>query len=258
MNHNDLMNSLSGIDPRYIDEAAFELHEKPADKRKAKVTSIRKSLFVVLPAAAAILLTVTALFTLKSSKSNRSAEAPAADAAAKMPAAEMPMAEEAAEAPAEAAEEAEETYEAEPIMNDEAPAAIAEDHAEAEAADEAAPAYDMNDKTQSPQFIMPETNTGGAEANPRLKEDLILNTASYDDGILTVKMTGKLPADPGSLGYSITGKGTDGADKTFGEGTLKDIIKEKDPLTLDIADLKLPEGTYILSIGEESFEFEVR
>ena len=57
--------------------------------------------------------------------------------------------------------------------------------------------------------------------------------------------------------YKITASDDSGNEKTYDEGTLGDILKEKDPLTLDISDLDLPEGTYTLSLGEESVEFKV-
>ncbi len=252
MNRNDLMNSLSGIDPKYIDEAAFELHESPADKRRSKVVSLKKSLFVILPAAAAILLTVTALFTLRSTKSNRTAEAPAAEAAAEAPAAEATEpAFEAEEAMSEAADEAP-AYEAEEAT------ATAESGAFGEDAEAASHSYDMKENAGEVQSLTPATNTDTLGKTDRSAMFIGLTGVSFDEGILTLETTEALPADPGGIAYSISAVAADGSEKIVADGTLEDVIKEKDPLTLDISKLKLQAGSYKLSIGRESSEFEVK
>ncbi len=224
------MNAFSGIDPKYIDEAAFELHETPAQKRKAKSTGIRKSLFVVLPAAAAILLTVTALFTLNRSKNESASMAPAADSAAEAPAAES-----AAEEPAYEAEE--------PAF---------------EAAEEATHSYDMKENAENIQSLAPASDMDNLGKSDRSEEFIGLTGASFENGILTLDLTETLPESIADLNYSITGKASDGSEKIFAEGILDDIIKDKDSLTLDITDLNLQQGTYTLSIGRESTEFEVK
>ena len=45
MNGNDLFTALSGLDPKYIDEAAFELKEKSAQAKQPKTVSFRKIMY---------------------------------------------------------------------------------------------------------------------------------------------------------------------------------------------------------------------
>lgn len=275
MNGNDLMNAMSGIDPKYIDEAAFELHDDTAGKREksnveqvkaAKRARISKGFFVALPAAAAILLTTTVLLSgiFRQSKKESATFAPAEGAASDTaPAFE---AEETAEAEADYAEEgsyADETYEEEPSAE-----AFSEEAAEdtmgeaAEAAPEldfedfenAAPALNADD---SAQYLIPSSEADTHKKKTGEEVILGLQKAEYKDGLLTLTIIKTLPDDRGDIKYSVTGKNTDGSDKTYGEGKLKDILKSKDPLTLDLSALKLPAGTYVLSVGEEKIAFKV-
>ena len=122
MNNNELFDALSGIDPKYIDEAAFELHGENADNNeagnivsidagkaaKARKSAIRKMIYIALPSVAAILLIVgVALPAIMRVSKSESASAPAYDSAATAPAeaSEEPAMAEDAEAQAEVAEE---------------------------------------------------------------------------------------------------------------------------------------------------------
>lgn len=234
MNGNDLMNALSGLDPKYIDEAAFELHDvdRSADItqiKKAKVLRMKKFLLVSIPAAAVILLsiTVTLPFLMRMSKST--ATAPASDYADSA----APAAEEAAEAPAEASP----VYEAEESAESNVKTAGS---AETAAADSVESAEEYAAAEEAEAAYIPA-----------------LEKAVYEDGILTVDISGTLPYDAEELAYTITSAGDDGVETTVSEGTLGDILKERDPLTLDLTKLDLKDGTYTLSIGDESVEFTV-
>lgn len=235
MNGNDLFTALSGLDPKYIDEAAFELKEKSAQAKQPKTVSFRKIMYIAVPSAAAILLILAvsfpAMHRVSKSESAASApsEAPSFDAAAESPQAETEAADEAvAEAPqAEFAEEAEPQVET----------------AGEEAADEEAPNYDAA-KTET-YNIKPE-RSDAAEAQP---------TAVYDNGILTIQTPGTVIYDMNST-YSI--EAADGADaEILHEGILKDIAIGSDPLTLDISELALDKGNYTLKIGDETIDFTI-
>ncbi|MCR4684376.1 MAG: hypothetical protein K5649_02800 [Lachnospiraceae bacterium] len=79
MNNNDLFDALSGIDPKYIDEAAHELHASGKVVDLSARRRIRKYIAIALPSAAAVLLFVGVVMSgvLNSSKSGESmAEAP--------------------------------------------------------------------------------------------------------------------------------------------------------------------------------------
>ena len=138
MNNNELFDALSGIDPKYIDEAAFELrteensvaqHDNVVSAKDHKTnnrrtSNIRRMVFIALPSVAAILLIVgvalPAVMRISNSESttapaySEAAEAPASEAAAEEPsydmAAEEPSYNEASEAPAPEAAAEEPSY----------------------------------------------------------------------------------------------------------------------------------------------------
>jgi hypothetical protein len=85
-----------------------------------------------------------------------------------------------------------------------------------------------------------------------------LEKATYDEGALTIEMRETLPADADEMVYTIKTKDAKGRETICAEGILKDMITKKDPLTLDIGDLDLSDGTYILTIGTDSIEFTVQ
>ena len=243
MNGNDIFTALSGLDPKYIDEAAFELKKSDTPKKNSKVVSIRRILYIAVPSAAAILLilAVSLPAVLRVSKSESAAtapsEAPSYDAAAE---AEMPAAEEAADETAE-------------------PEAASETAAEAtaEAADEApqtetagAPMYDEEINSEAAADELMAEQAKRADIEP-----ISGASAKYDNGILTVILPETVIYDMNSS-YSILESGEPDA-KTIQEGILKDVATGSDPLTLDISKLDLQSGTYTLKIGDETIEFSV-
>ena len=238
MNNNDLMDAMSGIDPKYIDEAAFELHGTPI-RKKAKTVDFRRTVFIVLPAVAVLLLTfsVTLPMVMRTNKSE-SASMPASDSAAY----------EAAGAAEEAA----------PAYDSEAPAA-AEEAMPAEepaAAEEAMPAYEA-EEAEAAADEAPVQESEAAKSGLAGVVALGLEKATFSKGIITLEIKGSLPQDTASIVYSITGTDDNGSETTYAEGSLDDILKNRDPLTLDISHLELHPGTYTLSIGDETIEFEV-
>ena len=249
MNQNDLMNALSGLDPKYIDEAAFELHGKPttqpaqtvkfdaARMDAAKKARLRRNLLIALPAAAAafLLIAVAVVFPTLS-RLGKSDSASMAESAAPAPAYE----DSAAEAPsyaAEAAAEPESAYEAEePMMN--------------EAVTEAAGAAKSADAVESAAEAPASEESGTSDA-------LGLWEVACMHDTLFVSMHGTLQEPVEEIKYTITGTDDGGLETTYAEGTLGDILLERDPLTLDIEAFKLDAGTYTLTIDGESIEFEV-
>lgn len=243
MNGNDIFTALSGLDPKYIDEAAFELKKSDMPEKNSKVVSIRRILYIAVPSAAAILLilAVSLPAVLRVSKSESAAtapsEAPSYDAAAE---AEMPAAEEAEDETAE-------------------PEAASETAAEAtaEAADEApqtetagAPMYDEEINSEAAADELMAEQAKRADIEP-----ISGASAKYDNGILTVILPETVIYDMNSS-YSILESGEPDA-KTIQEGILKDVATGSDPLTLDISKLDLQSGTYTLKIGDETIEFSV-
>ena len=240
------MNALSGLDPKYIDEAAFELHDaklKPGSEKpaKAKITNFRKGLLIALPAAAAAFLLIGVALALPALLKNGATQS-ASEAAA-----EAPM--EAADAAAEAPENVYDTsgYEAEA----EAPMEAAETAAEPEPVQDAA-SINAAEATE-------DTGRESAKAAEEAisEEGIGLTEADYHDGLLTVRISGSLPADLRNTDYTITGTAANGSERSIDAGSLDQILVETDPLTLDLSDLKLSAGTYTLTIGEESIEFEI-
>lgn len=244
MNGNDLFDALSGLDNTYIDEAAFELHGTPASKqKKAKIVKIRKTLLVVIPSAAAILLVVAlALPFAISHKSSESASfapsAPAMDTAAEAPAKEA-----AAEAPA-----------ADYAAEAEAPAMDTE--AEAPAMAESAGAQSEAAETENAEPAA--TLTADADRKKTAGTTALFESADYSKGILTIETNGILPKNFEDMTYQITGTDNAGNEKEYGTGTVKDIMTATEPLALDISELNLAKGTYSIRIGEESISFEIR
>jgi len=238
VNRDDLMNALSGLDPKYIDEAAFELHGKTVSFPDVKKTRAKKAFFIALPAAAAALLFIgiaVILPTMDRLNKSESASAPAySESAAEAPA----DFESAAEAPA---------YEAEPA---------AEEAKDYEAAEEAAPADDLAETdAEAPVFEASETEEAAEAAGP--VQAFTLESATFSDGILTVEISGTLPTPFDAIKYAITGTDDGGMKQTIAEGMLDEIMIETDPLMLDLAGQNLAGGTYTLTIDEESIDFTI-
>lgn len=276
MNNNDLFNALSGLDPKFIDEAAFELHgAAPKTKEamiskiseKSKISRIKKVIFVSLPAVAVIFLTlaVTLPFLMRMN-TNESASMATSDTA------RYEAAEEAAAdtAPAYEAEEAAEAYEAEEaagtyeesVGNAAAePAAAAGEEAEYGSADGMAAEATAGSGTGSSAESAADSSeaiSSAAKDDSVQKSASSLERASFKDGILTVEIRRTLPENAEEMKYSITAAEEGGSKKILAEGKLGDIIRGQDPLTLDISTLKLPEGTYSFNLGSESIDFSVQ
>lgn len=251
MNNNDLFNALSGIDPKYIDEAAHELHEsgKVVDLNARR--RIRKYIAIALPSAAAVLLFVGVVMSgvLNSSKSGESmAEAPSAAAEAPADAAaEAPM-EEAAGAMEEATEH---TYDNAAVQ--EAAEAPMEVPAQTEA---------TQDPDLEPQQVNREEDTKAAEA-AEAEEPWEIKEASYDRGILIIRCGGTIPADLSEMTYRLTRLDVpaDQAKVSGGKlSKLSDKIEVTDNwIVLDMLDQEeLESGRYRISIGNLYAEFEVK
>ena len=286
MNGNDLMNALSGIDPKYIDEAAYELHgaksatkplepEAGVETGSAKVVNItnkqrlRRNLLVVLPSVAAVLLIMCVALpaVLKVSKSeSATAEAPMPSAAMEdaAPAADAAAeAEPVAEAPAAEAEMAEGAAEAE---NAEAPAEDT-DMAKTEAQTAQEHTYDADaTETLGPKKT---TNARGenAEAVSEAEESAAvpswnISEAEYEDGMLILKLDGVVTEDTVKAEYKLTKADAKDTDKPISEGILSDLMEREDItdnfLILNLEKLKLKNGRYRITIGEGSTEFEVK
>lgn len=266
MNANDIFTALTGIDEKYIDEAAYELHpgdittgseEGPAGK-VVDITSRRrvgKFVKIVLPSVAAIILIVAVALpavlrvthnTSTSAMSESAAPAAADEAAAEAPAeAESPAAEAPAadnfepiaEAPSVATEEAEEASE---------DAAVAE----AETAGEAAPEDNAYKSARGDEAQMLTAGKGLAVAE-----------ADYNDGILTIEFDSDLPTGFADTPYRLTRSDT-GEGSLISEGVLSElsdhIETEDNRLIIDLTGGKLPTGTYRLSFGDTFAQFEVK
>lgn len=255
MNNNDLFNALSGIDPKYIDEAAHELHTSGKVVDLSARRRIRKYIAIALPSAAAVLLFVGVVMSgvLNSSKSGESmAEAPSAAAEAPADAAaEAPM-EEAAGAVEEAAE-----YAYDNAAVEEAAEAPMESPAEAPAQTEA-----TQDPDQEPQQVNREEDTKAAEAT-EAEEPWEIKEASYDRGILIIRCGGTIPADLEEMTYRLTRLDVpaDQAKVSGGKlSKLSDKIEVTDNwIVLDMLDQEeLESGRYRISIGDLYAEFEVK
>ena len=257
MNNNDLMNALSGLDQKYIDEAAYELHEMPdpgkSDKAVRKRTSMKRILYFTIPGvAAAILAVAVALPVVIRTVSSGYAPMAASDAA------EYPAPEEAMDSAAdnEAADsaEAQSGYE----TADSAEAQGGYDTADSA---EAQSGYDTAESAGEPVYESAEAAKAEDGSSDQASESAAgvpgFEKATYDEGRLIIEMKGTLPDDADDLEYMILSVDDKGRETVCARGTLKDILTKRDPLTLDIEALDLSEGTYTITVGTESVEFTV-
>jgi hypothetical protein len=270
VNNNDIFDALSGIDPKYIEEAAHELQTaKVVDiTQKRTKRNIGKFVKIVLPSVAAILLIVGVALpaVLRVSKSESAAMS---DAAASAPAAEAASEAPAAEAEAAGAEEA-------TAMADEA--ATAEAPASAEEAAEPSATNDMD--TVNPDAVheyrkdaemeeleplpaKPAETEEAAEAAP--EEPWVIKEADYDRDILIIRCGGTIPADLADLPFTLerTDVAADKAKVKAGAklSELSERIEVTDNwIVIDLigSDLKLEKGKYRLFMGDAEAEFEVK
>ena len=269
MNNNDLMNALSGLDQKYIDEAAYELKEMPdpekSDKAVRKRTSMKRILYFTIPGvAAAILAIAVALPVVIRTVSSGYAPMAASDAA------EYPAPEEAVDSAAdlEAAESAEaqsgyDTADSAGAQSGYDTADSAEAQGEYETADSAGAQseYDTAESAGEPIYESAEAAKAEDGSSDMASESAAgvpgLEKATYDEGRLIIEMKGTLPENADDLEYMIISVDDKGRETVYARGSLKDILTKRDPLTLDIEALDLSEGTYTLTVGTESVEFTV-
>ena len=225
MNGNDLMNALSGLDPKFIDEAAYELHDvnvtaSGADTAKASAGSnnviefnnsaakptasdrkagFRKFIYIALPSVAAILLIVGVAFPaiMRVSKSESAA----------------------------------------PMMESAAPASD-----EAPAMEEAAEAEEIAESEEAAEDALPF---------------LVIDEARFAKGILTLKISGMTADDISDMDCNIEKTMAGRSVVTYEVGKVSDVMKTGEPLTLDVSSLNLTSGTYIINIGDSQAEFEI-
>ncbi len=260
MNANDIFTALTGIDEKYIDEAAYELHSGnsdagPEDQAQAgkvvDITSKRrigKFVKIVLPSVAAIILIVAFALpavlrvtdnasTAPMSESAAPAEDESSAATAEAPAAAGDNFEPIAEAPAAATEEAEEASE---------DAAAAE----TETAGEAAPEEDNTYNAARDDDSQMLTAAKG----------LTISKADYKDGILTIEFDSDLPAGLADTPYRLTRSDT-GDGSPVSEGVLSElsdhIETEDNRLIIDLTGNEPAPGSYRIYLGDISAEFGV-
>ncbi len=274
MNANDIFTALSGIDEKYIDEAAYELHpgdiatgseEGPAGK-VVDITSRRRAgkfVKIVLPSVAAIILiaavALPAVLRVTHNASTSAMSESAAPAVAEEAAAEAPAEadEAAAEAPAAAAE-APAADNFEPIA--EAPS-VATEEAE-EASEDAAVAEAETAGKSAPEEDNAYKSARGDEAQMLTAgKGLAVAEADYSDGILTIEFDSDLPTGFADTPYRLTRSDT-GEGSLISEGVLSElsdhIETEDNRLIIDLTGGKLPTGTYRLSFGDTFAQFEVK
>ena len=260
MNGNDLMDAISGIDPRFIEEAAFEFNSNPAQEQRRKKAAVKRGLFIALPIAAAAILTVAVAYPLimrisrsgnsSTSLSESTSYAPAEEAASEMPIqAESSAKNEAMDSDSYAPTE--DTASEMPVQ--------AESAAQNEAmdSDSYAPTEDVASEMPAQAEITGSAVQEAAKETARDSLLFSLSSASYEDGLLTVTISGTLPAHKEDTEYSIEAADGSDAGMLCGEGTLDSVMISDDPLILDLTGLNLKSGTYILTIAEESIEFDV-
>ncbi|MCR5108005.1 MAG: hypothetical protein K6B28_07550 [Lachnospiraceae bacterium] len=300
MNNKDLMDALSGIDPKYIEEAAFELKDEAAPVKRINNPRLRKRLFIALPTAAAILLAILVSFpairrlnnsegtSMAEYESSESAEADAyesneAASAEAYESSESALADDAESEEymsAEAESDILSSYDQKEASGEKAEDAhnkeentsqnISDTYSAEESPAEEASAADTSDSVSVQEAVSDEitaskSNETGSENNsyteaatdavndPLYQPDSFKTV--YDNGILTIETAKALPSDLETKEYIVTGKDKNGQDVILTKGILKDILKETDPLTLDLSELDLTEGTYTLSFEDENIEF---
>ena len=142
------------------------------------------------------------------------------------------------------------------------PAAAQSAAQEEEAAAEPEPAYEaeepqMNEAVTQAEGASKSADEAAAPSEQESPGALGLWEVTCLNDTLFVSMHGTLPEPVEEIKYTITGTDDGGLETVYAEGTLGDILIERDPLMLDIAEYDLSAGTYTLTIDGESIEFEV-
>ncbi len=267
MNENDLFSALSMIDPKYIDEAAFELKD---DKKTAKVVdisrkrSIKKILYIALPSVAAILL-IVAVAIPAIVRITHSSSATMSEAASEAPA--------ATEAPEADKDEAQETFAAgEAASKDETPASF---EAEAPSAEPGA-AYDS--QTLGPVNSMRGDAKADTAKEAEAAEELeeveeaeepvaeaeeynavsLIEDAVYDNKKLTLTLSYMAPEVLRKTKFTVGSLGEGRKETVLLEEALDTAEEADGKYIIDLTDLDLPEGTYYIRIDEDVAEFTVQ
>ena len=278
MNGNDIFEALSGIDPKYIEEAAYELGS--SDRQPDKVVNItsakqknkiraRKFYTIVLPSVAAILLIVgvalPAVLKVGKSESATMMESPAAgsysyDESAAAPAAESTD----EEAPASAAEEP-----ANEAMAETAEAPAAAEAKETEGTSQASEnVYDTQElkpdeqkKAQSEEPL-PAVEPAEEAKAPEEIEPWEVKEADYKRDILVIRASRDITENIADMPYSLE-RLDDGAENVLvarGEklSELSRVDVTDNWIVLDFIGKGLERGSYRLFIDDVNVDFEVK
>ena len=266
MSGNDIFNAISNIDPKYIDEAAYELHSQEDTEdsvsgssitdisTKRKTVRARRLIWVALPSVAAVLLilgvAIPAILrtgsTQPAATAEAASEAPAdnAEAAAEAEAVDeaAPAAEEVEQAVSEAAAEEPVADEA-PAMPDEPLAAGADSKSESN-----------KDRQTYTTDVTEETAAAEEEAVPS-------PVAVYENGLLTIDTAELLHGPLDEAEYAIFDISEEQSAEPVAKGKLEDVTKQKEltdePLVLDLTSLALKPGEYRIEMETGTAEFTV-
>lgn len=277
MNANDIFTALTGIDEKYIDEAAYELHSGDSaagseDQVQAgkvvDITSRRrigKFVKIVLPSVAAIILIVAfalpAVLRVTDNTSTAPMSESAAPAAADEAAAEAPAEDESSAAAAEAPAAAGDNFE--PIA--EAPAAATEEAEEVSEDAAVAETETAGAETETVGEAAREDNSYKAKLDDDSQmltaaKGLTVSKADYKDGILTIEFDSDFPAGLADTPYRLTRSDT-GDGSPVSEGVLSElsdhIETEDNRLIIDLTGNEPAPGSYRIYLGDISAEFEV-
>ena len=266
MSGNDIFNAISNIDPKYIDEAAYELHSQEDTEdsvsgnsitdisTKRKTVRARRLIWVALPSVAAVLLILgvaipailSTVSTQPAATAEATSEAPAdnAEAAAEAEAVDeaAPAAEEEEQAVSEAAAEEPVADEA-PAMSDEPLAAGADSKSESN-----------KDRQTYTTDVTEETAAAEEEAVPS-------QVAVYENGLLTIDTAELLHGPLDEAEYAIFDISEEQSAEPVAKGRLEDVTKQKEltdePLVLDLTSLALKPGEYRIEMETGTAEFTV-
>lgn len=267
MSGNDIFNAISNIDPKYIDEAAYELHlqEDTEDSvsgnsitdisTKRKTVRARRLIWVALPSVAAVLLILgvaipailSTVSTQPAATAEATSEAPAdnAEAAAEAVDEAAPAAEEVEQAVSEAAAEEPVADEA-PAMSDETLTAGADSKSESN-----------KDRQTYTTDVTEETAAAAAEA----EEAVPSQVAVYENGLLTIDTAELLHGPLDEAEYAIFDISEEQSAEPVAKGRLEDVTKQKEltdePLVLDLTSLALKPGEYRIEMETGTAEFTV-
>lgn len=266
MSGNDIFNAISNIDPKYIDEAAYELHSQEDTEdsvsgssitdisTKRKTVRARRLIWVALPSVAAVLLILGVAIpvilrtgsTQPAATAEATSEAPAdnAEATAEAEAVDeaAPAAEEVEQAVSEAAAEEPVADEA-PAMPDEPLAAGADSKSESN-----------KDRQTYTTDVTEETAAAEEEAVPS-------PVAVYENGLLTIDTAELFHGPLDGAEYAIFDISEEQSAEPVAKGKLEDVTKQKEltdePLVLDLTSLALKPGEYRIEMETGTAEFTV-